>query len=61
MLRGGWDDLKFSKHRHIQELNSFSDSILSVIWNLKVDEYPSKENVFGQSALLMNAICIAFA
>lgn len=61
MLHGGWDNLKFSKDCHTQELNNFSDSILSVIWNLKIGGYPSKENVFGQSTLLMNTICIAFA
>ena len=29
--------------------------------NLEVYGYPSKENLFGQSPLLMNAMCIVFS
>ena len=40
--------------------NDKTEAPFSISRNLEVNKYPSKENLFGQSVLLMNATYVVF-
>ena len=48
-------------HYIVSTIIMISLNDITMIRDLKVDGCPSKENLFGQSALLMNATYIVFS